>query len=238
MRIYRLIFAILGIITCFSIALQVTPATVINQGASPLPVVDINVPAETPVRIVNFRFDRSPAGMRAFHYDIQNVSGQGLVAVEVRWQTYYGDKPGASITNRDDRWLTGLLASNDSARFQVSNISGPGGQPLTRLAPTVTYAEFEDGSRLGADAARVGQQVTAARKTTVATYARLLETFNGGGSQALVQALKQQNATPGLDPATQASTAHLLGLLADQGVDAVVLELQRVSAMSLPEARP
>jgi hypothetical protein len=237
MRIYRVIVAILAIVTCLSIALSVTPATAINQGAS-LPALDINIPADIPLRIANFQFDPSPSGMTAFHYDVQNASGQGLVAVEVRWQTQSGDHPSTDITNQDDRWLTGLLASNGSARFQVTNVPSPATQPLTRLTGTIAYAEFEDGTRLGTDAAKVGLKITQERKATVAAYGKLLETFNTGGAEALAQALKKQDATQGLDAATQAATAHLLGLLADQGVDAVVLELQRVLALSLPEPRP
>ena len=236
-RVYKVIFGIISAVTCVSITLLVTPAAVINQDAS-LPALEINVPPDIPVRIMHFQFDPSPRGMTAFHYDVQNLSGQGLVAVEVRWQTQSRDHPRADFTNQDDRWLTGLLASNDSARFQVTNVSSPATQPLTRLTGTIAYAEFEDGTRLGTDGAAVGQKIKQERKATLAGYGKLLETFNIGGGEALKQALKQQAAAPARDPATQAATAHLLGLLADQGVDAVVLELQRVSRLSVPEPRP
>lgn len=234
MRIYKLVATISALMACVSITFSVAPVAAINGGAS-LPALEVNIPPEIPLRIVNFHFDPCPRGMVAFHYDVQNASSQGLVAVEVRWQTYSGESPSTEIANRDDRWTTGPLAANRSARFQVSNVASPANQPVTRLVGTIAYAELEDGNGLGTDAARVGRQIAQGRKRTLATYGKLLEAFNAGGSEALTPALKQQSAAPGLDAATQAATAHLLGLLADQGVDAVVLELERVTTLSLPE---
>jgi len=199
-RVYKVIFGIISAVTCVSITLLVTPAAVINQDAS-LPALEINVPPDIPVRIMHFQFDPSPRGMTAFHYDVQNLSGQGLVAVEVRWQTQSRDHPRADFTNQDDRWLTGLLASNDFARFRVTNVSSPATQPLTRLTGAIAYAEFEDGTRLGTDGAAVGQKIKQERKATLAGYGKLLETFNIGGGEALTQALKQQAAAaPALGP--------------------------------------
>ena len=234
MRIYKVIAAISAAMACVSITFSVVPVTAINGGAS-LPALEVNIPPEIPLRIVNLRLDPSPSGMVAFHYDVRNASSQGLIAVEVRWQTYSGDSPSTDIANRDDRWMTGLLPANGSGRFQVTNVPSPASQPVTRLVGTVAYAELEDGTQLGTDVARVGRQIALGRKRTLAACRKLLEAFNTGGGEALTEALKQQNAAPGLDAATQAATSHLLGLLANQGVDAVVLELERVTALDLPE---
>jgi len=216
-----------------SLGVAVSAARAVSQTAK----VQIDVPADVPLRIVNFAFDSSPAGMIAFHYDVRNVSGQGLVAVEARWHA------GASFSNRDDRWLTGQLASGEAEHFQVTNVPVAASSSPALLTMTVSYAELEDGTRLGADAAQVGKEIDAARRAEVAAYARLLETFNAGGSEALTAALKTAT-TPlasaraaALDPAVQAATARLSGILNDQGVDAVVLELQRVAALNLPEPR-
>jgi hypothetical protein len=198
--------------------------------------VEINTSPEVPLRITNFRFDPSPAGMTAFRYEVQNVSGQGLVAVEVRWQEYFGEHQAVAFSNRDDRWLTGLLATDGSERFQVSNVPSLSAQaPPSRLVATITYAEFEDGTKLGSDAARVGREISQGRRATLTAYEKLLETFNSGGGEALAQALKQNSSPQGQDPAVQAGTARLLGILSDGGVDAVVEELQRVATMSVPE---
>ena len=237
MRVRKSILAILISVACLSITLSVVRVAATNP-APAVPVLDLNVPPEIPLHIVNFRFDPSPGGMLAFHYDVQNASGQGLVALEVRWQAYSGDTATNDVANRDDRWLSGMVPVGGSARFQVTNVPSSAAQPVNRLTGTIAYAEFEDGTRVGTKVARVGRQITRGRKTTVAAYQKLLDTFNTDGPDALVQALKQQNATSGQDAATQAATAHLVGLLADQGVDAVVLELRRVSDMSIPEAHP
>jgi hypothetical protein len=210
--------------------------------------VQIEVPADIPLHITNFRFDPSPSSMTAFHYDIENASGQGLVAIEVRWQTQLNGKSGVLVTNRDDRWLSGQLATGLAERFQVTNVPNhapsasaaqvnPAAQRLSGMAGTITYAEFEDGTRLGADAATVGKEIDAARRTAVAAYAKLLDTFNAGGGEALVQELRQQNAAPNQNSAVQEASARLLGILNDQGADAVVRELQRVTALTVPEAR-
>jgi hypothetical protein len=95
-----------------------------DQVSSKVPAgVQISIAADAPVRIVNFAFDRSPAGMAAFHYDVQNVSGQGVMALEVRWQVQFGDQAGSVVANRDDRWLTGQLAAGASDHFQVTNVA-------------------------------------------------------------------------------------------------------------------
>ncbi|HUI43727.1 MAG TPA: hypothetical protein VL523_17330 [Terriglobia bacterium] len=199
--------------------------------------VVFNVPADVPLRLVNFKFDTSRPDMVAFHYDVQNVSGQGLLAVELGWRAEFGDKGAVSISNRDDRWLTGQLATGRLEHFQVTNVPNLGAEPLTRLVATVRYAEFEDGSALGVDAAAIAKDIDSGRRATLASYARLLDSFNKAGSEALIQGLKVGSATsiPRELPAVQEANARLLGMLHDQGVDAVVLELQRVSTLRLPE---
>jgi hypothetical protein len=231
---------------CLALATLAVP---VCAGETAVPAgVQIEVPADIPLHIVNFKFDASPSSMTAFHYDIQNAAGQGLVAVEVRWETQLAGKSGVVVTNRDDRWLSGQLATGLSERFQVTNVpnhtpstnaaqASAATQPLSGITGTVTYAEFEDGTRVGSDAATVGKEIDAARRTAVAAYAKLLDTFNASGSEALVQALKQQNATHDQSSAVQEATARLLGILNDQGVDAAVQELQRVAALTIPEAR-
>ena len=199
------------------------------------PNVALSVSPDIPLRLVNFKFDTSRSDMLAFRYDVQNDSGEGLMAVEVSWRAEFGGSA-VSIANRDDRWLTGQLPAGGRERFQVTNVPDSGAQPLTRLVATVTYAEFEDGSRLGSNAAAVGKEVDAGRRATLASYAKLLATFNPGGGDALIRALKLGSATgaPAQLPAVQEANARLLGILADRGVDAVVLELQRVSTLTLP----
>jgi hypothetical protein len=208
---------------------------------------------------VNFAFDRSPAGMAAFHYDIQNASGQGMIALEVRWAVEFGEVSGNEggnvVVNRDDRWLTGQLAAGASDHFQVTNVASTrtwqasdsgnpqpvaaqrsGAEAMTRLVGTVSYVELEDGSRLGSDAAKVGQEVDKARRAQLSAATKLLNIFGTGGNEALAHAIRQ-GSTGGEDAATQELNARLLGLLQDQGTDAVVLELQRISGLTPPESR-
>lgn len=209
--------------------------------------VQIDIPADAPVHIINFGLDPSPAGMTAFHYDVRNVSGQGLVAVEIRWQMQFGERPGSVISNRDDRWLTGQLAPGASEHFQVTNVAGSvqptaaqhsaAAQPATRLVAWIAYAELEDGSRQGLDSAKVGEEITNARRAQLSACTKLLEAFGTGGGEGLAQALRQSSAAGTQDPAAQELTARMLSLLTNQGPDAVVLELQRISTLSVPEIR-
>lgn len=220
------------IAACLVLAFSV--ATYAAEGTAP--AVEIAAQPETPVRIVNFRFDATKAGAIAFQYDVQNKSGQGLLAVEVHWDAQTGETSN-TFPNRSDNWLTGQLPADQSEHFQVSNVANFPRQPLTRLVGTIAYAELEDGTRLGTDAAEIGKQVDAARRAAAASYAKLLDTFNSGGSEGLTQALKLQSGARGLDPAVQEATGRLVGILDDQGVDAVVKELQRVSTLTIPEAQ-
>lgn len=223
--------------------------------------VQIEIPADVPVRIVNFAFDRSGQGMTAFHYDLQNTSGQGLVAVEIRWQAQFGEASGSQdgslVVNRDDRWLTGQLAAGGSEHFQVANVATTRNwrlsssnnpqvtavqrttsiESMNQLVGTVAYVELEDGSRTGSDAARVGQAVDKARRAQLAAATKLLNVFGTGGNEGLAHAIQQGSAADGADAATQELNARLLGLLQDQGADAVVLELQRISGLTVPESR-
>ena len=236
----KTILAIGCAIFCLGIALSGSRARAGSDAAAAK--VQIDVPADISLRIVNFGFDASPAGMAAFHYDVQNASTQGLLAVEVRWHVGSGDQGGTAFSNRDDRWLTGQLAAGESEHFQVTNVPVAASQPSPRLTMTIAYAEFEDGARLGDNAAQVGKEIDSARRSEVAAYARLLEAFNAGGSEALVSALKSgipaTTAKGGVrEPSVQAAGARLLGILNDQGADAVVLELRRVSTLTLPEPR-
>ncbi len=243
-------------------ALMTTRPARADQASTQMPSgVQIDLPADAPVRIVNFAFDRSPSGMTAFHYDVQNVSGQGMVAVEVRWQVQFGgqsaNQAGGAIVNRDDRWLTGQLAAGASDHFQVTNVatirdwqtSSPKdpqpsvaqraavGQSMSGLVGTVAYVELEDGSRTGSDAAKAGQAIDKARRAQLAATAKLLNVFGTGGNEALAHAIQQGSATGGEDAATQELDARMLGLLQDRGMDAVILELQRISALTIPESR-
>jgi hypothetical protein len=233
------------LVACLAIIVSGLPARSTEAGSA-LAGVRIEIRADIPLHITNFAFDPSPSSMTAFHYDVQNAAGQGLVAIEVRWQTQLNGKSGAVVSNRDDRWLTGQLATGQTERFQVTNVpnrvpsANPAQAPPQRLSGmvgTITYAEFEDGTRLGAGAATVGKEIDAARRTAVATYAKLLDIFNAGGSEALIQALRQQNSVNNQNSGVQEATARLLGILNDQGADAVVLELQRVAALTIPEGR-
>jgi len=223
--------------------------------------VQIDIPADVPVRIVNFAFDHSAAGMTAFHYDVQNVSGQGLVALEVRWQGQFGAHDGTQsgnlIVNRDDRWLTGQLAAGASEHFQVTNVATtrewqasssanpqpivaqptPGAQSMSGLVGTIAYVELEDGTRTASDAAQVGEAIDKARHAQLATSAKLLNVFGTAGNEALAHAIQQGSASGGADAATQELNSRLLGLLQDKGMDAVVLELQRISGLAAPQSR-
>ncbi|HEV2426407.1 MAG TPA: hypothetical protein VGZ29_16390 [Terriglobia bacterium] len=222
--------------------------------------VQIDIPSDVPVRIVNFAFDRAGQGMTAFHYDVQNTSGQGLVAVEIRWQGQFSDPSGSQggsvVVNRDDRWLTGQLAAGASEHFQVTNVATTRdfrlsdshtpqvtvvqhtpAESMSQLVGSVAYVELEDGSRLGSDAARVGQEIDKGRRAQLASAAQLLHVFGSGGNEALAHAVQQGSAAGTEDAATQELNARLLGLLQEQGADAVVLELQRISALTAPESR-
>jgi hypothetical protein len=221
------------IAACFVLAVSMRAGAADATG----PAVEITAQPEVPVTITDFRFDRSGSNMIAFQYDVQNKSGQGLLAVEVRWEAQTGEV-NSTILNTSDNWLTGQLAADKAEHFQVSNVANFPRQPLTRLVGTITYAEFEDGTRFGADAVEVGKRIDAGRHATAASYAKLLDTFNSGGGDALTQAIKQQSATHGQDPAVQEANGRLQGILEDQGVDAVVKELQRVATLTVPEAHP
>jgi hypothetical protein len=231
MRAHRSIYYLIA--ACFVLAVS-RPAI---AAEAPGPAIEIAAQPQMPVGITNFRLDPSSAGMIAFQYDVQNKSGQGLLAVEVHWEAQTG-KVSSIIANRSDNWLTGQLAADQSEHFQVSNVANFPRQPLTRLVGTVAYVQLEDGTQFGTEAAQIGKQIDAARHAAVAAYAKLLDTFNSAGSDALAQALKQESATRGQDPAVQEATGRLQGMLDAQGVDAVVKELQRVAALSVPEVRP
>ena len=231
MRAHKTIYYLIA--ACFVLAFSLAADAADKTG----PAVEIAAQPEAPVGIVNFRLDPSNSGMIAFHYDVQNKSGQGLLAVEVHWEAQTGEVS-STISNRSDNWLSGQVAPDQSEHFQVSNVANFVRQPLTRLVGTIAYAELEDGTRFGTDAAQIGKQIDQARRAEAASYAKLLDVFNSGGGDALAQALKQQSATHGQDPAVQEATGRLLGMLDDQGVDAVVKELQRVAVLSIPEAHP
>jgi len=221
------------IAACFVLAVSL-PASAGETGG---PAVEIAAQPEMPVRISNFRLDPAGTDMIAFHYDVQNKSGQGLMAVEVHWEAQTGAVT-STISNRSDNWLSGQLAADQSEHFQVSNVANFPRQPLTRLVGTIAYAELEDGTRVGTDAAQIGKQIDAGRRAAAASYTKLLDVFNSAGSDALVHALKELGAAQGENPAVQEATGRLAGILNDQGVDAVVKELQRVATLSIPEAHP
>jgi hypothetical protein len=240
----------------FAATLAVRTARADQAPAQTPTPVQFNIPADAPVRIVHFAFDRSPAGMTAFHYDVQNVSGQGLVAVEIRWQAEFGEQAGSAVVNRDDRWLTGQLAAGASEHFQVTNVASvratrAGGsnpqpsvaqsaataEPMTRLVADLSYAELEDGSRLGTNSAQVGHEIDKARHSQITATGKLLNAFGTSGGEGLTHALEQGSAAGAEDSAAQELNARMLGLLRDQGLDAAVLELQRISALSVPESR-
>ena len=120
------------------------------------PQITVNISPDVSVRITNFRFDHSSADMTAaFRYDLENTSGQGLVAIEVRWEASFDANHTVTFTNRDDRWLTGILPTNHTEQFLVTNVPNvPAQGPVRHVSATVAYAEFEDGTALGTDAAR------------------------------------------------------------------------------------
>lgn len=231
MRAHKSIYYLIAALSVLAISIPAGAAEAAG------PAIEIAAQPDVPAGITNLRLNPSNGEMIAFQYDVQNKSGQGLLAVEVHWEAQTG-KVSSIISNRSDNWLTGQLAADQSEHFQVSNVANFPREPLTRLVGTVAYVQLEDGTQFGTEAAHVGKQIDAARHAAVASYAKLLDTFNSAGSDALTQALKQESATHGQDPAVQEATARLVGLLDDQGIDAVVKELQRVATLSIPEAHP
>lgn len=190
------------------------------------PVVAVNRPGMPELSRLNFAWSEKGAGSGS--YAIRNPRNSGLVAIEISW--YFETMAGAvRVTTFADSWIAGTswLPATLTMQETFDAYVGARAGAVQRLIAVVSYAEFQDGARMG-DPEREGV-FSRRRREIREAYEKLRSAFNAGGLEGLTEALK---ATPRQTPAEQAARIRLRQILSDQGLEAVLADMSRV--LSLP----
>lgn len=191
------------------------------------PVVAVNRPGMPELSRLNFAWSEKGAGSGS--YAIRNPRNSGLVAIEISW--YFETTAGiVRVTTFADSWIAGTssLPATLTAEETFDAYVGARSGALQRITAVVSYAEFQDGARMG-DPEREGV-FSRRRREIREAYEKLRSAFNAGGLEGLTEALK---STPRQTPAEQAARIRLRQILSDQGLEAVLADISRVLSLSI-----
>jgi hypothetical protein len=160
-------------------------------------------------------------------YTLANGTDRAVSAVQVSFDAYAGDQFLGSFVNSRDWWLgsTGGLAPHTSRSGLDVNaaITSAGSRP-TRLVATITFVEFEDGSRAGAD---YGSLIRDGRLESVKAYQEVRKTYErfGGGSE-LSGLLRKSCSAGGCEGASERGKLRVI--YENGGAGALLMELARI----------
>jgi hypothetical protein len=181
----------------FSTRSRLTDQAIENAGASP--EIRIEVPSELPIQISNVTPVLSKNGsLQAITYEITNQGISDLVGWRVIWAVYVGGgpKPVSVVANETDTWYGKesdhlSVGAGTSGRVCVTGSAAP----VTLLRGSVDYAEYTDGTRLGAAAEKEFLQLQGKRLARLKVYSDSLKIYNARGEQGLAAWLAEAATT-------------------------------------------
>jgi hypothetical protein len=222
--------------------LAVVSALPVHQviGASGARVQVEAAPSDTPLLITNMREQYGSNGLlQHIDYMLVNGGSQKLTGAQISWSLKFANGSTPRVVQYTDYWSgeTGPLAVGASDPLEVAGlrVAGKSGAPevlLTSATATITYAEFEDGTRLGPNAAAASSWFSSERHARLAAYRKLLDAYRAGGATALSAAF--ETASPADTQADRGSRRVVGEIYRTQGVAGAVAELQRVLSLKLP----
>ncbi len=190
------------------------------------PVVVVNRPGMPELSRLTFAWSEKGAGSGS--YAIRNPRNSGLIAIEISW--YFETTTGTvRVTTFADRWIAGTswLPATLTMQETFDAYVGARTGAVQRLIAVVSYAEFQDGARMG-DSVR--ESLFSRRRQEIReAYAGLRSAFNAGGIEGLTEALKP---APRQNASERAAGIRLRQILSDQGLEAVLADISRL--LSLP----
>lgn len=195
--------------------------------------MDVEIPPQFGLALEDISLTASPAGLKSGSFSVRNERDSSLLAYQLSWTFYSGDRVVGAQFPMEDAWIDGGVPAGGTSQFWVSGFAGVPVLPVTKAVVAALYAEYADGTRLGPKSSSLFATLTASRRTTVATYGRLLDLYNQAGVEGLMKGLAQDHKSKA--PQDRGAAFVLSRMLKDKGPDAVAAELRRVSRLSLPQ---
>jgi hypothetical protein len=185
-------------------------------------VVFLNRPGMPALSDPTFAWSSGGAGSGT--YRIKNGSRSGLMAFAIRW--YFRTTAGiVPVSTWADHWLSGdpLLPAGLDMEQTFDAYVQVNGRLVRQIVAEVTYAEFQDGTKLGPP--DVAAEFRLRRETIRKTYADLRQIFRSHGPDAFTEALK---IAPGESVPQRAAKFRLQEMLREQGIAAALADIERL----------
>jgi hypothetical protein len=158
----------------------------------------------------------------------------------IKWKVFVSGEgaPRATKTNIADSWMGGqtewLTPSKDRS-FVLSGIVTQDGKPVSRFEGVPVYVEFDDGTRLGADASSIFPELNRQRQALLNESRKALDIYSTSGKDALVAELVHAKALQQSDRDRGVAASLLLSKFQRDGVEAAIAELKRVTSLGIPK---
>lgn len=219
----------------FVVLVATTATTVALAGT----VVSIVPTPSIPLSLTGATVSQAMGNFQQVSYELSNISTQRLVAVEVSWKYQFPD--GRSITCRS-RYdfvfnITGALMPGASQRQSAGIPRGKTNPaPPDQVTGQITFAEFADGTMLGADQGSMSSWVADNFRAEHDACQHLLAVYRARGPEGI----KTEIASNSLSDTKEGGVLNeILGRLEqNEGIPAVIARIERGASIKLPPATP
>ncbi len=185
-------------------------------------VAQLLIPKDIPVDFQAVRLNFRNGGVLGGSYTLRNNSRSGLVTLVTLW-TFQGSdpkSPGTTATDVIDSWVTdsAFLGPGDEKEEELNmGVLANGSLSVHRVAGTVVYAEFEDGTKVGPGVSSFGPRLRSERQKVLRAYKDLLDKIQSGASNDEVGQYMQ----------TRDEFRWLISMRGQNGLDWLVAEITK-----------
>jgi hypothetical protein len=189
-----------------------------SLSASHAPTVEVLTPRDVPLEVADVEFDTQGEVPHGGSYRVRNKSQKGLVTLVTTWTFRDDASPAhqATITHVADSWDRDTPFLGSGSEHQVRVSFGVRGYPVRHISTAIVYAEFDDGTRLGAGRDSIHASLACDRQKLLADYRQLYLDYGAGKN--VEQELLQSDA---------GRMDWLKDIHAAGGIDAVITEISR-----------
>src|SRR5581483_1247627 len=159
-----------------------------GQSVSAKASVNLAIPSTFPLELVKVV---GPSGQPIPHYEyvVRNIGVRPIVAMAIKWKVFVSGEgaPRATKTNIADSWMGGQtewLTPSKNRSFVLSGIVTQDGKPVSRFEGVPVYVEFDDGTRLGADASSIFPELNRQRQALLNESRKALDIYSTSGKDA------------------------------------------------------
>jgi hypothetical protein len=184
----------------------------------------------TSVALSDLKWTASPRRIEVDGFSLTNNSVHALVAYKVRFRVYSqgSEEPLELQRTSDLTWdgPTAFVAPGGHVGVEMSGWLAPKGE-ISRVRAVVSYTEFDDGTREGAEAEGFSRELAQIRAGREAIYKKALEAFRRSGPKAALGVAAAAEGVKG--PAADTAGLHLAAIYDSAGASGLEAELERIA---------